>query len=138
MAGEIEPTTGDVIKSSRNLRVAFLRQEFIDELEMSRTLRDELLTTFKDELKILDDISKCEDDLSNSANNPELMDQILNKMQDLQDQAISKGLYSLDSKIEKVMDSMGFSTSDASSLVSTFSGGWKMRIGLAKILLKEP
>jgi ATP-binding cassette subfamily F protein 3 len=36
------------------------------------------------------------------------------------------------------MDSMGFSESDADNLVRSFSGGWKMRIGLAKILLQDP
>ena len=59
-------------------------------------------------------------------------------MSKLQDEAISRGVYSLDSKVDKVMDSMGFSVMDQSALVKTFSGGWKMRIGLAKILLKDP
>jgi ATP-binding cassette subfamily F protein 3 len=36
------------------------------------------------------------------------------------------------------MDSMGFSREDGEALVGTFSGGWKMRIGLAKILLLDP
>jgi ABC-type glutathione transport system ATPase component len=38
--GDLEPTTGDVVKSSKDLRVAMLRQEFIDELDMTRTLRE--------------------------------------------------------------------------------------------------
>ena len=124
--------------SSRNLRVAFLRQEFIDELVVTRPLREELLSAFKDELKILDDISACEAEVANTVDDPEKMGEVLNRMQALQDQAISRGLYSLDSKVDKVMDSMGFAPSDGSALVSTFSGGWKMRIGLAKILLKDP
>ena len=36
------------------------------------------------------------------------------------------------------MDATGFAAVDASALVKSFSGGWKMRIGLAKILLKDP
>jgi ATP-binding cassette, subfamily F, member 3 len=36
------------------------------------------------------------------------------------------------------MDSTGFSPSDGDALVKSFSGGWKMRIGLAKILLRDP
>ena len=33
LAGDLEPTTGEVVKSSKNVRVAFLRQEFVDELD---------------------------------------------------------------------------------------------------------
>lgn len=33
LAGDLEPTTGEVIKSSKNVKVAFLRQEFVDELD---------------------------------------------------------------------------------------------------------
>jgi ATP-binding cassette subfamily F protein 3 len=36
------------------------------------------------------------------------------------------------------MDSCGFAGTDGDMLVSSFSGGWKMRIGLAKILLLDP
>ena len=75
-AGEMEPTTGDVVKSSRNLLIAFLRQEFIDEFVMSHTLREELLIAFKSELKILDDIVACEEALSQTTNNPEEMDDV--------------------------------------------------------------
>jgi hypothetical protein len=57
LAGEVEPTTGDVVKSSRNLRVAFLRQEFVDELVETNTLREELYTAFQDERDLLKAIS---------------------------------------------------------------------------------
>eukprot|EP01035_Chromulina_nebulosa_P017032 gene17032-22540_t len=138
LAGELEPTSGDLVKSSRNLRISFLRQEFIDDLDPTRTLRQELLTAFKEEKKILSDITACEEELAQTTTDPIKMEDVLNRMQILQEQAISRGVYSLDSKVDKVMDSMGFSSSDSSALVSTFSGGWKMRIGLAKILLQEP
>jgi hypothetical protein len=59
LAGEVEPTTGDVVKSSRNLRVAFLRQEFVDELVETNTLREELYTAFQEERDLLKAISVC-------------------------------------------------------------------------------
>jgi ATP-binding cassette, subfamily F, member 3 len=138
LAGEIEPTTGEIVKSSRNLRMAFLRQEFIDELVPTRTLRDELYSAFEEERQLLRDIADCEEEVGRTTDDPAKMEEVLNRLQKLQDQAISKGVYALDSKVEKVMDSTGFSTSDADALVKSFSGGWKMRIGLAKILLKDP
>ena len=138
LAGEVEATTGDVIKSSRNLRVAFLRQEFVDGLGMTLTLREELLTSFVEEKQLLQDISDLEEALGKVVDDEAQMTDILDRLQGLQEKAISKGVYSLDSKVDKIMDTMGFSSADASSLVESFSGGWKMRIGLAKILLQDP
>ena len=43
MYGELEPTSGEVVKSSNDLRISFLRQEFVDELVLSRTLKEELM-----------------------------------------------------------------------------------------------
>lgn len=138
LAGELEPTSGDVIKSSKSIRTAYLRQEFIDGLVLTRTLKEELYSSFEEEEALLRKIAACEEEVGNTTDNPEKMEQVLNKLQELQDEAISKGVYALESRVEKVMGAMGFGPDDASSLVSTFSGGWKMRIGLAKILLKEP
>jgi ABC-type microcin C transport system duplicated ATPase subunit YejF len=47
-------------------------------------------------------------------------------------------VYDLGLKVEKVMDMMGFIPEDGVSPVSAFSGGWRMRIGLGKILLQDP
>jgi len=138
LAGELEPTTGEITKSSRNLRIAFLRQEFIDELNPEAALREELFKAFTEEQKILSDLSDCEEELANTADDPEKMEEVLDRLQQLQDKAISKGVYALDGKVDRVMDTMGFSSADAKLLVKSFSGGWKMRIGLAKILLKDP
>ena len=136
--GDLEPTTGDVVKSTKDLRVAMLRQEFIDELVMTRTLRDELLSSFEDEQSILKSIADCEDEIGRTTDDPLRMEQVLNELQDLQEKALARGVYALESKVDKIMDATGFSIEDGRALVSSFSGGWKMRIGLAKILLKDP
>ena len=136
--GDIEFTTGEIVKSSPNLRVAFLRQEFVDQLNMSRTLREELLASFTEEQQLLKDIEACEREVERTVDDPQQMESVLNKLQSLQDTAISKGAYSLDSKVDNILDQTGFAIEDGAALVSSFSGGWKMRIGLAKILLLDP
>jgi ATP-binding cassette subfamily F protein 3 len=45
---------------------------------------------------------------------------------------------STNAKVERVMATMGFSSEDSSRHVGAFSGGWKMRIALAKVLLQDP
>lgn len=135
----MEPTTGDVVKSSKDVRTAVLRQEFIDELVLERTLREEFLSVFDVENKILGDIKATE--LALESTPPEEVDtmqSILDRMQELQNLAEDRAVYTLDSRIKKIMDLMGFTDDEGDDLVASFSGGWKMRIGLGKALLRDP
>ena len=139
LAGELEPTTGDVVKSSKDVRTAVLRQEFIDELIPERTLREEFASVFEVENKILNDIKSTEYELENTpSDDVDKMQAILDRMQELQNLAEDKAVYTLDSRIKKIMDLMGFTDDEGDDLVASFSGGWKMRIGLGKALLREP
>lgn len=139
LAGELEPTTGDVVKSSKDVRTAVLRQEFIDELVPDRTLREEFASVFEVENTILNDIKATEYELENTpSDDVDKMQSILDRMQELQNLAEDKAVYTLDSRIKKIMDLMGFTDDEGDDLVASFSGGWKMRIGLGKALLREP
>lgn len=126
------------MKSSTGLRVAFLRQEFLDELVMHRSLREELLSAFVEENKVLEALAKSEVELESATADPVKMEDILNRMQELQERALSMNAYALDSKALKALTLMGFTEEDLNSRVDSFSGGWKMRIGLAKILCVDP
>lgn len=139
LAGELEPTTGDVVKSSKDIRVAVLRQEFVDELVLDRTLREEFLSVFVTENKILNDLKAAETELETTPpDEADKMQDILDRMQELQNQAEDKAVYALESRIKKVMDLMGFTDDEGDDLVASLSGGWKMRIGLGKALLQDP
>lgn len=139
LAGELEPTTGDVVKSSKDVRVSVLRQEFVDELVLDRTLQEEFLSVFEVENQILAGMKAAETELENTPpDEAEKMQEILDRMQELQNQAENKGVYALESRVKKVMDLMGFNEDESDDLVASFSGGWKMRIGLGKVLLREP
>lgn len=138
LAGELEPTTGDMVKSTKDLRVAMLRQEFVDELVPDRTLREEFMSVFEEENEILEALKTAETDLEKAGEDSDKMQEILDKMQELQDKAERKGVYALEARAQKVMDLMGFNEDEADDLVASFSGGWKMRIGLGKVLLKDP
>jgi ATPase subunit of ABC transporter with duplicated ATPase domains len=139
LAGELEPTTGDVVKSSKDLRVAVLRQEFVDELVPERTLQEEFMSVFAEENQILQDLKAAENELETiSPEDADKMQEVLDRMQELQNKAENKEVYALESRVKKVMDLMGFTDDEGDDLVASFSGGWKMRIGLGKVLLKDP
>ena len=140
MSGELEPTTGDVVKSKADLRTAVLRQEFVDELVPTRTLKEEMASVFEEENAIVQELKDVEAELANMGEDGDQnrMQEILDRMQELQNKAEEKDVYAIESRVTKVMDLMGFVEDEADDLVSSFSGGWKMRLGLGKVLLKDP
>jgi len=139
LSGELEPTAGDVIKSTKDLRVAMLRQEFIDEIVLTRTLREEFMSVFVEENQIMEELAAAEKELegmSGDANDADQMQEVLDRMQKLQGKADAKNVNALGARVSKIMDLMGFEQEEGEYEVNMFSGGWKMRIGLGKVLLQ--
>ena len=66
------------------------------------------------------------------------MQTALNRMAELQTELDTNDATGVERKVDKILGAMGFTPEDHSLPVSAFSGGWKMRIGLGKILLQEP
>jgi ATPase subunit of ABC transporter with duplicated ATPase domains len=140
LAGEMEPTSGEIAKSSSNLRVSVFKQEYIEDVDPKRTLKDELFSVFGRGVDVVREIAQFESRLSlpEVQEDPEKMQAILDKLADLQNEAEDLDASRFESQVERVIDQMGFTSEDRDALVETFSGGWKMRIGLGKILLQDP
>jgi ATPase subunit of ABC transporter with duplicated ATPase domains len=128
------------MKSSKDLRVAMLRQEFVDEIDPTRTLREEFMTVFAEENQIMEDLAAAETRLAEltGEDDADEMQEVLDNMAKLQAKADLKNVGALESRVSKIMDLMGFEAEEGDYEVSMFSGGWKMRIGLGKVLLKDP
>ena len=62
----------------------------------------------------------------------------LDKLGSLQTELEQSGIYSIRSKVEKVLTGLGFNSKDFCRTTSEFSGGWLMRMALAKLLLQDP
>ena len=130
LSGELEATSGDVVKSAADLTVAVLRQEFVDELVLTRSLKDELISVYSSELRIVTDLRDAERELETcTVDEPDQMQAALDKLTNLNEEAEKRDVFNLKTRVEKVMNLMGFGQDDADSPVSSFSGGWKMRIG---------
>lgn len=138
IAGLVQPTSGEVVRSSSKTKASFLRQEFVDELDPTRTLREEFLSAFKEESKLLFEYEECERSISNAGEDMEKLEKLLNRLEDLRVQCEQKNAWNLDSRVDKVMPGLGFHEDDNDKLVASFSGGWKVRIGLGKVLLQDP
>lgn len=136
IAGEEEPDSGNVIKVKENMKIAFLTQEF--EVVPSRTVREEFMSAFAEQMNIAGKIEQVQKALESSTEDLNLMGKLLDELDGLQRQAQAVDLYDLDVKINKMMPELGFSQEDSDRLVASFSGGWQMRMSLGKILLQEP
>jgi ATP-binding cassette subfamily F protein 3 len=133
IAGETEPTTGEVIRPT-SLRIAYLTQEF--EVDPTRTVREEFWRAFKQANAVHEELSQVHRQMETASG--EKLDQLLHKMDRLQRQFEAMEGYALETRIEKILPEMGFELDDGDRLVSSFSGGWQMRMSLGKILLQEP
>lgn len=133
IAGEIEPTTGEVIRPS-SLQIAYLTQEF--EVDPSRTVREEFWRAFRQANEVHEALAQVHHQMETAS--PEELEQLLPKMDRLQRQFEAMEGYTLDARIEKILPELGFELEDGDRLVSSFSGGWQMRMSLGKILLQQP
>ena len=133
IAGEIEPTAGEVIRPA-SLHIAYLSQEF--EVDPTRTVREEFWRAFSEANEVHESLMQVHRDLETS--NPENLDELIHKMDRLQRQFEGLNGYGLEAQIEKILPEIGFEPEDGDRLVSAFSGGWQMRMSLGKILLQKP
>ncbi|KAF6175612.1 hypothetical protein GIB67_022614 [Kingdonia uniflora] len=136
ITGQEEPDSGNVIKAKPNMRISFLSQEF--EVSMSRTVREEFMSAFKEEMKIAARLDKVQNVLESGVEDLGLMGRLLDEMDLLQRRAQSVNLDEVEVKINKMMPEIGFTPEDSDRLVASFSSGWQMRMSLGKILLQDP
>ncbi|XP_052189254.1 ABC transporter F family member 5 isoform X2 [Diospyros lotus] len=136
IAGQEEPDSGNVIKAKHNMKIAFLNQEF--EVSLSRTVKEELLSAFKEEMGIAAKLEKVQKAIEASVDDLELMGRLLDEFDLLQRRAQAVDLDEVDVKISKLMPELGFAPEDSDRLVASFSSGWQMRMSLGKILLQDP
>lgn len=134
ISGMEEPDSGNVIKAKPNMRISFLSQEF--EVSLTRTVKEEFLDAFKEEMEISNRLDKVQKAIEGSVDDLDLMGRLLDEFDLLQRRAQALNLDIVDVKINKLMPELGFSPEDADRLVASFSGGWQMRMSLGKILLQ--
>jgi len=135
LSEEMEPDTGEVA-SDKDLKIGFLRQDI--DFEEGRTVLEETYEAFVD-IKIIENkIENISDELSKSKNTESKeYYQLMVDLQDLQDKFEIIGGYSYEGKTEKILTGLGFKSSEFNKQTSTLSGGWRMRIELAKLLLQD-
>ena len=135
ITGIIKPDLGDRA-IEKNIRISYLPQSGI--VHRGRTLKEEAETAYK---RIEDLISQMEEigkELEKTAKDNKKSIQLLEEHQKLYEKIEESDYYNRDAQITMTLTGLGFSLSDMNRQVEEFSGGWQMRIALAKTLLENP
>jgi len=135
LAGLDDPDAGLVVKPS-GLTVGYLPQDGLE--HGGRSLFDEAASAFQSLLDIRDEISRIEHSLADPALPDGEHEALLVRYHDLTEVFRRDDGYSIDLRVTQVLEGLGFSKTDFTKPAETFSGGWQMRIALAKVLLGRP
>jgi ATP-binding cassette subfamily F protein 3 len=135
MAGLDEPDSGAVLKPSA-LTVGYLPQDGLT--HTGRTVFEEASNAFGALLAMKDEMHALEARLGDEAIPEAEHDAMLARYSDLQDRFRIGDGYSIELKTSTVLQGLGFTPADFDCRTETFSGGWQMRLALAKLLLGQP
>ncbi len=130
------PETGNIVIPNGS-SVGYLPQEMI--IKTDKTIKDEAITAFSEALELEIMIGKYTEEISSREDyeSSEYME-LINKLNDANERYSVIGGQSMQGDIEKVLLGLGFKAEELDRPMSEFSGGWQMRVELAKILLQRP
>ncbi|HNZ72718.1 MAG TPA: ABC-F family ATP-binding cassette domain-containing protein, partial [Prolixibacteraceae bacterium] len=136
MAGIQQPTEGNVV-TPKGTTIGYLPQTMI--LSDLRTVFDEAETAFSELLEIDKKIGQINLELSERTDYESIeYHTLIQKLTDLTERFNMLGGHSVHADIEQTLLGLGFSRNDFHRSTSEFSGGWRMRIELAKLILRKP
>lgn len=133
ISGEIDFDNGERTVS-KDTTIGYLSQEFIVREDLS--IYEEMITCFNEIIELEKELEKISYELTseNIESNPRLLD----KYDRLQNQVLTHKDYHYKSKIDSVLYGLDFDKEVFDKKISTFSGGEKTRLSMAKLLLSEP
>ncbi len=134
LSKDMAPDTG-VIASEKDLKLGFLRQDI--DFVQGRTVLEEAQQAFE-EIKALElQLDEINHQLATRTDyESEVYSQLIEDLSEITQRYEMVGGYNYQGETEKILQGLGFNRSDFDKKTETFSGGWRMRIELAKLLLQ--
>jgi ATP-binding cassette subfamily F protein 3 len=136
ICGIQQPDSGEIV-ISKHTTIGYLPQETVNLI--GKTVFQEVYDSAEDLTYIRNEIRDIEHEIENTVDrNSEVYLDLLNEYSELQEKYHLLEGYKLNSKVEKILLGLGFQEKDFNRPSEEFSGGWQMRIALAKLLLQNP
>lgn len=135
LSGEINFYEGNVIPEG-NITIGFLKQDL--DFIKGRTIWDETMQAFEQINQWKKELEDVNHQLATRTDyESDDYSQLIHKMTELNDLLHHHDAYNLEGDMEKVLLGLGFKAEDFGKITDEFSGGWRMRIELAKLLLQK-
>ncbi|MDB5261604.1 MAG: transporter ATP-binding protein [Adhaeribacter sp.] len=131
LVGEYKPDSGS-IQMSRETSLGFLNQDLLS-YDTHESILSVAMQAFSEALALQKKIEEVLQEFET-----DYRDELVDKLAKFQEQFEALDGYNIQSKAEEILEGLGFSTQELQQPLKTFSGGWRMRVMLAKILLQEP
>ncbi|MEY4260149.1 MAG: hypothetical protein RL656_1122, partial [Bacteroidota bacterium] len=136
IAGELSPHEGNITRPSTST-LGYLHQDM--EIPLGKTVLEETLTAFEEVRELEMRLAKINEEMAHRTDyESDSYYKLLEDFSYVNDRFHYLGGDSMQADAERVLKGLGFKPSDMSRLTDEFSGGWKMRVELAKMLLKRP
>jgi ATP-binding cassette, subfamily F, member 3 len=132
--GELLPESGKIQKQKR-ITIGYLPQEQV--IHEGKSLFEEAKSALTDIIDLQNKESDITEKLSDISITEEERDDLIHQLGEVHHRLDELGSYSIGSRIEKILLGIGFEIEDFERLTNEFSGGWQMRIALAKILISQ-
>ena len=135
LSKDIEPSTGD-LAFDKDIKIGFLRQDI--DFVQGRTILEEAYQAFEEIKEIEQQLTVINQQLAERTDyESESYNQLIIDLNELTERYELLGGYNYQGNTEKILQGLGFQRDDFDKLTDTFSGGWRMRIELAKLLLQN-
>lgn len=131
MVGEVQPSGGEINKS-KETTIGFLNQDLLS-YQSDDSILEVAMQAFEETLKLQHQIDEILKKMET-----EYDDALVDRLAKLQERFETNDGYALQAKAEAILEGIGFNTKDLTRPLREFSGGWRMRVMLAKLLLEKP
>ena len=136
MLGGLQEADSGSIRMATGTTIGYLPQDGI--VLHGRTLYDEVVLAFEDLLALRKEQHDLEEAMAKADERHTGLEKLLERYADVTERFKDRGGWEIESQVASVLKGLGFSLADQKRNTEEFSGGWQMRIALAKLLLARP